>query len=61
MIIYITGDNGLSFRGGPIERLSSMELSVFNGLPESLDVALENLDKFGGPHIHTFFVSQRMG
>ncbi len=53
MVIYITGDNGPVFQGGPIGAFN--ELSVFNGLPEPLDVALENLDKFGGPHSHILY------
>ena len=53
MVIYITGDNGPVFQGGPIGAFN--ELSVFNGLPEPLDVALANLDKFGGPHSHILY------
>ena len=32
-----------------------MKLSVFNGLPEPLDIALKNLDKFGGPQSHILY------
>ena len=53
LIFYITGDNGPVFQGGPIGAFN--ELSVFNGLPEPLDVALQNLDKFGGPESHILY------
>jgi arylsulfatase len=53
VIFYITGDNGSVFQGGPIGAFN--EISVFNGLPEPLDVALKNLDKFGGPESHILY------
>ena len=53
LVFYITGDNGSVFQGGPIGAFN--ELSVFNGLPEPLDVALKNLDKFGGPQSHILY------
>ena len=53
LIFYITGDNGPVFQGGPIGAFN--ELSVFNGLPEPLEVALTNLDKFGGPESHILY------
>ena len=53
LIFYITGDNGPVFQGGPIGAFN--ELSVFNGLPEPLEVALANLDKFGGPESHILY------
>ena len=53
LVFYITGDNGPVFQGGPIGAFN--ELSVFNGLPEPLDVALKNLDKFGGPESHILY------
>ena len=53
LVFYITGDNGSVFQGGPIGAFN--ELSVFNGLPEPLDIALKNLDKFGGPQSHILY------
>ncbi len=53
LVFYITGDNGSVFQGGPIGAFN--ELSVFNGLPEPLEVALKNLDKFGGPQSHILY------
>ena len=53
LVFYITGDNGSVFQGGPIGAFN--ELSVFNGMPEPLDVALQNLDKFGGPNSHILY------
>ncbi len=47
LIFYITGDNGPVFQGSSIDAF--IEISVY-GLPEPLDVALKNLDKFGGRH-----------
>ena len=37
LILYITGDNGSVFQGGPNGAFN--ELSVFNGLPEPLEIA----------------------
>ena len=55
LIFYITGDNGSVFQGGPNGAFN--ELSVFNGLPEPLDIALKHLDEFGGPKfIGTFCI-----
>jgi Sulfatase len=53
LVFYITGDNGSVFQGGPNGAFN--ELSVFNGQPEPLDVALKNLDKFGGPQSHILY------
>ena len=53
LIFYITGDNGPVFQGGPNGAFN--ELSVFNGLPEPLEVALTNLDKFGGAESHILY------
>ena len=53
LIFYITGDNGSVFQGGPIGAFN--ELSVFNAQPEPLDIALKNLDKFGGPESHILY------
>ena len=53
LVFYITGDNGSVFQGGPIGAFN--ELSVFNGLPEPLDVALKHFDKFGGPKSHILY------
>ncbi|MGB2616327.1 MAG: sulfatase-like hydrolase/transferase, partial [Candidatus Acidiferrales bacterium] len=53
LIFYITGDNGSVFQGGPIGAFN--ELSVFNGLPEPLDVALKNFDEIGGPKSHILY------
>ena len=53
LIFYITGDNGSVFQGGPIGAFN--EMSVFNGLPEPLDIALKNFDEFGGPKSHILY------
>ena len=53
LIFYITGDNGSVFQGGPNGAFN--ELSVFNGLPEPLDIALKHLDEFGGPKSHILY------
>ncbi len=53
LVFYITGDNGSVFQGGPIGAFN--EMSVFNALPEPLDIALNNLDKFGGPNSHILY------
>ncbi len=53
LVIYITGDNGPVFQGGPNGAFN--ELSVFNGLPEPLDIALKHLDEFGGPKSHILY------
>ena len=58
LVFYITGDNGSVFQGGPNGAFN--ELSVFNGLPEPLDIALKHLDEFGGPEV-PHFVSQWLG
>ena len=48
LIFYITGDNGSVFQGGLNGAFN--ELSVFNGLPEPLDVALQNFDRSAAPN-----------
>ena len=53
LIFYITGDNGSVFQGGPNGAFN--ELSVFNGLPEPLDIGLKHLDEFGGPKSHILY------
>ena len=53
LIFYITGDNGSVFQGGPNGAFN--ELSVFNATPEPLDIALKNLDEFGGPKSHLLY------
>ncbi len=53
LIIYITGDNGSVFQGGPSGAFN--ELSVFNTVPEPLDVALKNFDQIGGPKSHILY------
>ncbi len=58
LIFYITGDNGSVFQGGLNGAFN--ELSVFNGLPEPLDVALKNFDEIGGPKSHILY-QQRLG
>ena len=53
LIFYITGDNGSVFQGGLNGAFN--ELSVFNGLPEPLDIALKNFDEIGGPKSHILY------
>ena len=53
LIFYITGDNGSVFQGGPNGAFN--EMSVFNALPEPLDIALKHLDEFGGPTSHILY------
>ena len=48
LIVYITGDNGASPNGGRLGTFNT--LSVFNGMPETLQYQLEHLDEVGGPH-----------
>ena len=43
LVFYITGDNGSVFQGGPNGAFN--EISVFNGLPEPLDIALKHFDE----------------
>ncbi len=50
---YITGDNGSVFQGGLNGAFN--ELSVFNGLPEPLDVPLKHFDEIGGPKSHILY------
>ena len=58
LVIYITGDNGSVFQGGPIGAFN--ELSVFNGLPEPLDDSAEEPRQVRRTPI-AHFVSQRLG
>ncbi len=53
LIFYVTGDNGSVFQGGPNGAFN--EMSVFNALPEPLDIALKHLDEFGGPKSHILY------
>ena len=53
LVFYITGDNGSVFQGGPNGAFN--ELSVFNGLPEPLDIALKHFDEIGGPKSHILY------
>ena len=48
LIFYITGDNGSVFQGGLNGAFNV--LSVFNGMPEPLDIALKHYDEIGGPN-----------
>ena len=52
LIFYITGDNGSVFQGGLNGAFN--ELSVFNGLPEPLDIALQELRRDRRPQIPYF-------
>ncbi|MFG0289159.1 MAG: arylsulfatase [Rhodopirellula sp. JB044] len=47
LIMYIVGDNGASSEGGPDGTLN--EIANLNGLNQSIDDILKNLDKLGGP------------
>lgn len=53
LFVYIWGDNGCSAEGGLTGTFN--ELFVLNGLTDSIDDQVENLDKFGGPHSYNHF------
>ncbi|MDM0071827.1 sulfatase-like hydrolase/transferase, partial [Variovorax sp. J31P207] len=47
LFIYVAGDNGASAEGGATGLFN--ELTFFNGVPETVENQLKNLDKWGGP------------
>ncbi len=53
LIFYITGDNGSVFQGGPTGAFN--EMSVFNAVPEPLEIPLKHFDEIGGPKSHILY------
>ena len=50
-IFILLSDNGASQEGGPFGVMH--EMKFFNGILETPDQAIENIDDIGGPHSHT--------
>ena len=50
-IFVLLSDNGASQEGGPFGVMH--EMKFFNGILETPDQAIENIDDIGGPHSHT--------
>ncbi len=53
LIFYVTGDNGSVFQGGANGAFN--EMSVFNGVPEPLEIPLKHFDEIGGPKSHILY------
>ncbi|WP_044300883.1 arylsulfatase [Rhodopirellula sallentina] len=54
LVMYIVGDNGASSEGGPDGTLN--EIANLNGLNQSIDDILKNLDKLGGPETEPHYL-----
>ena len=50
-IFILLSDNGASQEGGPFGVMH--EMKFFNGILETPDQAIQNIDDIGGPHSHT--------
>jgi arylsulfatase len=48
--IAVLSDNGASSEGGPVGSLN--DARVWNGLPRTVEEAVERIDEIGGPRIH---------
>ena len=50
-VFILLSDNGASQEGGPFGVMH--EMKFFNGILETPDQAIQNIDDIGGPHSHT--------
>ena len=55
LFIYIAGDNGSSAEGGANGAFN--EMTYFNGVAETVEDQLKNLDKWGGPETYPHFAA----
>ncbi|MDM0012176.1 arylsulfatase [Variovorax sp. J22P168] len=55
LFIYVAGDNGASAEGGATGLFN--ELTFFNGVPESIEGQLRNLDQWGGPETYPHYAA----
>jgi arylsulfatase len=49
-LVMVMSDNGASSEGGPVGSLN--DARIWNGLPRTVDEAVERIDEIGGPTIH---------
>jgi arylsulfatase A-like enzyme len=49
-LVMVMSDNGASSEGGPVGSLNDVRL--WNGLPRTVEEAVERIDEIGGPRIH---------
>ena len=55
LIFYVVGDNGASAEGGDVGRAN--EFSYFNGVPETVEGQLKQIDELGGPTTFNHYAS----